>query len=63
MTSSNQRGNRQKLEHGKFHTTTGKNFFTVRAVEHWNGLPREVVESPMLEVFKEHLDIAFMDIV
>ena len=45
MTSSNQRGNRQKLEHGKFHTTTGKNFFTVRAVEHWNGLLREVIVS------------------
>jgi len=30
-----------------------KNFFTLRA---WNRLPREVVESPSLEIFKTLLD-------
>jgi len=33
-----------------------KNFFTLTVMEHWNRLPREVVESPSLEIFKTHLD-------
>ena len=33
-----------------------KNFFTVRVTEHWNRLPREVVESPSMEIFKMWLD-------
>jgi len=33
-----------------------KNFFTLRVTEHWNRLPRGVMESPSLEIFKTHLD-------
>lgn len=32
-----------------------KNFFTVRVIEHWNRLSREVVESSMW-IFETHLD-------
>jgi len=33
-----------------------KNFFTLRVMEHWNRLPRGVVESPSTEIFKTQLD-------
>ncbi|KFV86286.1 hypothetical protein N308_12385, partial [Struthio camelus australis] len=48
--------NRHKLKHGQFRLNMRKNFFPVRVTDHWNRLPREVVEAPSLEIFKSHLD-------
>ena len=31
--------------------------------EHWNRLPREVVESPSLEIFKSRLDAYLCELV
>jgi len=52
-----------KLLQGRFRLDIRKNFFTERAVKHWNRLPRAVVESPSLDGFKKHVDMALQDVV
>jgi len=52
-----------KLHQGRFRLDIRKTFFTEKAVKHWSRPPREVVESPSLEVLNKCVDVALQDMV
>lgn len=56
------RGCGHKLKHRKISLSIRKYFFTVSVTEHWQSLPREVVEFPpwkslSLETFRNRMDM------
>ena len=55
-------GNVFKLCQGRFRLDIRRNVFPVRAVRHWNRLPK-VVESSSLEAFTNRVDEALSDMV
>jgi len=57
------RHNGFKLREGRFRLDIRKKFFAMKLVKHWNGLPRQIVEAPSLEIFKVTLDGALSNLV
>ena len=51
------------LHQGKFRLVIRKDFTSRREVRHRHRLPREVVKSPSLEVFKKRVDVTLRDVV
>ena len=50
------RGNFYKLEKKQCNTNIRSSFFSQRIVNHWNGLPEEVVSAETVNTFKNRLD-------
>jgi len=57
------RGNGFKVKEGRFRVDIRKKFFTMRVLEHWHRLPREVVDVLSLETFKARLYRALSNLI
>ena len=51
------------MHQGMFRLDVRRNLFSEGVVRQWHRLPREVVESLSLEVFKNRVDVALRNVV
>ena len=61
--SDRMRVNSLKLCQGRFRLDIMKNIISEKVVRHWNSLPRDTLDAPSLEVFKNQIDVALTDMV
>ena len=61
--SSRTRHNGLNLCHDRFRLDIRKNFFSERVVLQWHRLPREVAESPSMEMLMKSVDVTLSDMV
>ena len=61
--SDKTRGNGFRLKEGRFRLDIRKKLFALRVVRHCSRLPRQVVDTPSLAVFKARLDGALSSLV
>jgi len=47
-----------KLKDNRFRLDIRKMYFRVRVVDHWNRLPRDVIDGLSLKIFKARVDQA-----
>lgn len=57
------RQNILKLCHGRLRPDIRKRFFTGGVIKHWNRLPKDMVESPSLEVLRKRVAVALGNVV
>ena len=62
-TSDRTRGNGLRLHQGRFRLDVRRHCFPERAVKHLTALPRDMVESPSLEVFERRVGVVLRGMV